>query len=438
MVDQVYVLNMEKRPERLEHFHAECERVGFKPNNLQVFNAVDGTNIPHTDDRLNYIKRLLKPGEIGCALSHFEMWRDIVKNDYKYALILEDDVVFNDNFVENLNSLMGDLPLGTWIVQIGVLHSHTSGQTPPSSVELTKSVSIGKKYNPGTFSYILSKEGATQLIQEIEKNGIKIGIHHVMNDFFRDNNKFYVSSVALCDVQLSLGSDVRDQESVQNKVVTQINKIDRFYVISLARKPERLQYFMKECKQKKVDASMVVPFKAVDGSLLKENDERQKYFCDDHLNQGEKGCALSHMTIWEEMIKEDLQYVVVFEDDIIFLKNFYVQLANLMLNLPKDAWLLQLGISPYQKIRCTPHIIRKINDYVGYGQQKFDPGTFAYLITKEGAQQLINHINEDGIHRSIDAYINEFLKDQHKFYVANDMPCGVNMLLGSDIRETIN
>ena len=37
-------------------------------------------------------------GEIGCALSHYFIWKDIVDKSHKGALIIEDDANFSNNF----------------------------------------------------------------------------------------------------------------------------------------------------------------------------------------------------------------------------------------------------------------------------------------------------------------------------------------------------
>ena len=38
------------------------------------------------------------PGDIGCYFSHLGVWRELVDSDYPAGLVLEDDVVFHDEF----------------------------------------------------------------------------------------------------------------------------------------------------------------------------------------------------------------------------------------------------------------------------------------------------------------------------------------------------
>jgi collagen beta-1,O-galactosyltransferase len=45
-----------------------------------------------------FTKRPLKLGEIGCFLSHYKVWNDVVENNYERVVVLEDDVVFEPSF----------------------------------------------------------------------------------------------------------------------------------------------------------------------------------------------------------------------------------------------------------------------------------------------------------------------------------------------------
>ena len=44
------------------------------------------------------------PGQQGCAQSHINIWRHIIKNNIDYALVLEDDVSFDIKWREKLSN----------------------------------------------------------------------------------------------------------------------------------------------------------------------------------------------------------------------------------------------------------------------------------------------------------------------------------------------
>lgn len=69
-------------------------------------NAVDGQtlnleNIGYNKDKaIKYLKREMSSGEIGCYLSHMNIYQEVVDKNLPYALIFEDDItIIDDNFL---------------------------------------------------------------------------------------------------------------------------------------------------------------------------------------------------------------------------------------------------------------------------------------------------------------------------------------------------
>ena len=94
--DEIYCINL---PERTDKWK-ECEDE-FKKHNLNVkkFDALKGSP-----------KNGLLGGEIGLIATNIEILRDALKNNYDKILILEDDIIFNNDFNEKFESKIGDLP----------------------------------------------------------------------------------------------------------------------------------------------------------------------------------------------------------------------------------------------------------------------------------------------------------------------------------------
>jgi len=62
----------------------------------EIVNAVDGREVDIGDTRLVdpvFAARTPRPGEVGCALSHLEVYRKVLEDGREVACILEDDVV---------------------------------------------------------------------------------------------------------------------------------------------------------------------------------------------------------------------------------------------------------------------------------------------------------------------------------------------------------
>lgn len=111
----------------------------------------------------------MTPSKIGCALSKNMVYKDILMNNYKKALILEDDVVFDMEKYDALRQSFAELPENWDLLFLGYW-SHTN--PPPLKEKIKMSVliklsrflikydakDIRKRY-PRKFSEYLDKSG---------------------------------------------------------------------------------------------------------------------------------------------------------------------------------------------------------------------------------------------------------------------------------------
>jgi glycosyl transferase family 25 len=76
---------------------------------FEIITALDGKCLDSEDlkhysaqEALKTIQREMKPGEIGCALSHAKMWERIVAENIGEVLILEDDATIKSELLDVL------------------------------------------------------------------------------------------------------------------------------------------------------------------------------------------------------------------------------------------------------------------------------------------------------------------------------------------------
>ena len=134
-IPSVYI-NLDRRPDRKSH----CQRVLHSFENLTRVSAVDGGFVkytikdvfPYYDTRENRrcdksIKLLrsirMSPGEIGCALSHLNVWRSMETP----LLILEDDILLVNNFQTRLKKNLLSLPDDWHILYLGYMNPRENG-----------------------------------------------------------------------------------------------------------------------------------------------------------------------------------------------------------------------------------------------------------------------------------------------------------------------
>lgn len=105
----IFVISLTREPERRALMAQEL--TGF---DFEFFEGVDGAalDVASFADRLDTMwfrimrRRNLRPGEVGCFLSHYGLWERLVETRTPYALILEDDARLEDGFREIVAEVM--------------------------------------------------------------------------------------------------------------------------------------------------------------------------------------------------------------------------------------------------------------------------------------------------------------------------------------------
>ena len=100
-----------------------------------------------------------------------------------------------------------------------------------------------------------------------------------------------------------------------------------------------------------------------------------------HLNPSQRACAQSHTMLWREMLRRDLEYAFILEDDVLFHKDWRAMLDSWEVNDP-DWDLILLNASE----RVEPE-----EAWVACSHQWFTGG---YVISKKGARWLLAHFRE--------------------------------------------
>jgi len=104
--------------------------------------------------------RKLKPSEISLSLKHVKIIREVAEK-YEYALVLEDDVILCDNFVEEFlesyNQLPDDWDLA-WVGTCCGLHAPTSEGKRVYMINGSRC----------THAYAISNKGAKKVLSELK------------------------------------------------------------------------------------------------------------------------------------------------------------------------------------------------------------------------------------------------------------------------------
>jgi hypothetical protein len=114
--DQVWVINLKRRADRLTRFCAEIDKAGWPFQQPQVFYAIEG-------DKVGVPKYWQTGGgSYGCLRSHITILERAIQDDINSILIMEDDAVFMDTFAEDVREFLGKVPQDWQCLMLGGQH----------------------------------------------------------------------------------------------------------------------------------------------------------------------------------------------------------------------------------------------------------------------------------------------------------------------------
>ena len=223
-IKKSYLINLEKRPDKLKEFF---DNYPYKKNNITVFKAIDGNKIVLNEEIIQFIINYINKnssnnnkgpikGELGCTLSHMNIWKLICNNDdlneNDKIAIFEDDAFFTSNFKEVWNEI--EFPDDLDFMYIG---GRFYDNYLPSNLKdwynYSKHVYTTNLEDRTTHSYIITKKGANKLLQIIKENN---GIHNPIDHWLTEQMVFlnsYTILPLLCWSPPDYKSDIKRSEN---------------------------------------------------------------------------------------------------------------------------------------------------------------------------------------------------------------------------------
>ena len=103
----VWLINLDRDTDRMAAMQAQLDDMSLPFTRFAAVNGKERVEeLKQRADEAAYFRNMgsnLLPGKLGVFASHTSVWEAFIASDYKVALILEDDVVFHDDFLQSLN-----------------------------------------------------------------------------------------------------------------------------------------------------------------------------------------------------------------------------------------------------------------------------------------------------------------------------------------------
>lgn len=164
-IDKILYINLDHRKDRLKQINNEFKRMNFPNDKVERISAVR--------EKYN--------GHIGCCKSHIKVMDEIIKNNYKYTMVFEDDFVFSvdsktlDKKISTFLSKYND----NWdVIQLASVYVNLS-KTDLEDIKKVNSASTSS-------AYIINREFAEALRKDL-KNSLNL-MEKDMEAFNKKNN----------------------------------------------------------------------------------------------------------------------------------------------------------------------------------------------------------------------------------------------------------
>ncbi|XP_030876456.1 procollagen galactosyltransferase 2 [Leptonychotes weddellii] len=170
--DEIFMINLKRRKDRRDRmlrtlYEQEIEvkiveAVDGKALNTSQLKALNIEMLPGYRDP--YSSRPLTRGEIGCFLSHYSVWKEVIDRELEKTLVIEDDVRFEHQFKKKLMKLMDDIDqaqLDWELIYIG--RKRMQVKEPEKAVPNVGNL-VEADYSYWTLGYVISLEGAQKLV----------------------------------------------------------------------------------------------------------------------------------------------------------------------------------------------------------------------------------------------------------------------------------
>ncbi len=134
-------------------------------------------------------------------------------------------------------------------------------------------------------------------------------------------------------------------------------------------------------------------------------DHSKRVVAKDKMKPNEIGCSLSHRLLYEQLVNDkDNEYYIILEDDVIPIVNKDV-FEDYLKNLPTSFDLIQLCHSIWYPYKQT----HNYNSHYSNITKRYFNGTMSYIISKQGAEKLLDSMGDNIDNAADDLLSNAFI-----------------------------
>lgn len=226
IINTMYFINLDHRPDRKNHFLEQIKKSKYCAKSTSRYRAVDGKNIDIDSipshiitnygkkqvlsNKVNTLGYDLTAGGLGCALSHFNLYKECIDKNYNSILIFEDDINIDTNFDTILEQVC-NLDFNTFdLLYLGYHHDPNTSSHPSGLRKVVNNIY-------GTFGYIITNRGANFLVNKIFPLSIQID-SAILDAIKKNQITSLISTQKVIHSNSKFSTDIQGQKGLRNKL----------------------------------------------------------------------------------------------------------------------------------------------------------------------------------------------------------------------------
>ncbi len=227
MTIPIFVISLDEAKDRQEHVKQQLDAQGL---DFEIFPAFDGRSLNVEDypaydrpKRLRNFGRDMRPGEIGCLLSHRSIYEKMIAENIAAAIVLEDDVIIEPDFAKVIGSLETcDAPYE--LVRF-------LGSEKVAKLKQRKVFDFGNGYSlnrlmttpGGAHAYLITLSGAKKMYKAMQKNDLPVDT--LMGHVWRTGLNAFIVQPRLAEQDMSFDNFIGSKRFDKSLELTGIQKM---------------------------------------------------------------------------------------------------------------------------------------------------------------------------------------------------------------------
>lgn len=168
--------NEKRKQLMLEQF----SKFGIDNNNVTWMKGLNRDSLTKEFIDVVCTNQELTPANVSVVLNHYMALRNMVKNNYPLAIIMEDDIKFRENVPERINKYLKELPNDWDVLFESDYINYKNTPVDPNKLVYKKEINGSRT----TCFYLISLKAAKKICEEVNFLPFNKVLDHYYNDIF--------------------------------------------------------------------------------------------------------------------------------------------------------------------------------------------------------------------------------------------------------------